>query len=56
MGFVWEATLRCGNCNAAFKGRPVEYDDLGYPVCPACGEPQGPSPARSRPATGDLAE
>ncbi|MEF8780347.1 MAG: hypothetical protein V5A46_06690 [Haloferacaceae archaeon] len=56
MGFVWEATLRCSNCDAAFKGRPIEYDDLGYPVCPACGEVQRPSPARARPATGDLAE
>ena len=47
MGFVWEANLRCGNCNAAFKGRPIEYDDLGYPICPACGESHGPtSPGR----------
>ena len=45
MGFVWEANLRCGNCTAAFKGRSVKYDDLGYPICPACGESQGPTPS-----------
>jgi hypothetical protein len=38
--FVWTADVglfSCPGCEASALAAAIEYDDLGYPICPACG-------------------
>lgn len=51
MGFTWVTAFDCGECGASKEAAAVEYDRLGYPVCPVCGESNVPSIGiRSAPA------
>lgn len=42
MGFEWESYFECVECGTTDKSSVIEYDWLGYPVCPSCGERRGP--------------
>jgi len=38
--FVWTADVgvfSCPGCEARALAAAIEYDELGYPICPACG-------------------
>jgi hypothetical protein len=36
------AGFECAACGAALPAATVDYDDLGYPVCPECRARTGP--------------
>jgi len=42
MDFDWPNYFECAACGAAIPANTVGYDDLGYPVCPACHARTGP--------------
>lgn len=33
-----DAAFACGHCGASGARTGLEYDCLGYPICPRCGE------------------
>ena len=33
----------CENCGSADRSTDVDYDRLGYPVCPGCGQSEAPT-------------
>ncbi|WP_199174845.1 hypothetical protein [Halegenticoccus soli] len=37
-----ESYFRCSACGATDKATAIDYDRLGYPVCPSCGTTTGP--------------
>ena len=47
MGFTWVTAFECTVCGTSDEAATVEYDRFGYPVCPVCGESNGPSGGRS---------
>ncbi|QLG27554.1 hypothetical protein HUG10_08315 [Halorarum halophilum] len=44
MGFVWVSQFECASCGAREATTRLEYDDLGYAVCPGCGRNGKPAP------------
>jgi len=36
------SVFACGACGTRAPSTRIEYDRLGYAVCPACGEATGP--------------
>lgn len=42
MATVLPTRFECGACGFEHPAGAVQYDDLGYPVCPACGARTGP--------------
>lgn len=42
MEMVDRAVFRCESCGASAPSFGIDYDALGYPVCPGCGEQTGP--------------
>ncbi len=42
METVDRAVFRCESCDASAPSFGIEYDVLGYPVCPRCEKPTGP--------------
>ena len=42
MDFDWPTYFECAACSAALPAKAVEYDALGYPLCPECGARTGP--------------
>lgn len=45
------AYFQCGDCGVKARSDLIEYDGLGYPVCPACGANRRPRPD-ARPSDG----
>lgn len=43
MGFTWVTEFDCTACGVSEEAAAVEYDRLGYPVCPECGESAAPA-------------
>ena len=37
MVYVETATFECGGCGSRSPSTWIDYDRLGYPVCPECG-------------------
>ena len=37
------AYFKCDDCGVKARSDIIEYDGLGYPVCPACGRTYRPS-------------
>lgn len=37
-----EQEFHCSTCEHREDTKAIPYDPLGFPVCPACGEVQGP--------------
>lgn len=42
MGFVWESYFECVECGTTDKSVAVDYDRLGYSICPICGGSNSP--------------
>jgi len=42
MEIVDRAIFTCDDCGASAPSFGIEYDGLGYPVCPGCGTVVGP--------------
>ncbi|GAA0208927.1 hypothetical protein GCM10009000_024470 [Halobacterium noricense] len=42
MAFVETATFECGGCGTCAPSTWIDYDRLGYPICPECGRATGP--------------
>jgi transcription elongation factor Elf1 len=42
MDTVLPTRFECVACGFEHPAGAVQYDDLGYPVCPACGARTGP--------------
>ena len=42
MGFEWESYYECAECGTTDKTVAIDYDRLGYPVCPTCGDTKSP--------------
>ncbi|MFC7096621.1 hypothetical protein [Halobaculum marinum] len=51
MEFVETATFECGGCGRRSPSTWIDYDRLGYPVCPECGRVDRPFPVRPFGAT-----
>jgi len=49
MALVETATFECGCCGTCAPSTWIDYDRLGYPICPECGRSAGPlaRPGRS---------
>jgi transcription elongation factor Elf1 len=43
MGFTWVTAFECTVCGTSDEAAAIEYDRLGYLVCPVCGSSDGPS-------------
>lgn len=43
MSFTWVTAFECIVCGTRDETATIDYDGLGYPVCPACGESNRPS-------------
>lgn len=43
MVFTWVTAFECAMCGTSDEAATVRYDRLGYPVCPKCGERDGPT-------------
>lgn len=43
MGGIPESTFECEVCGATAFTTAIEYDPLGYAVCPDCGHTGGPA-------------
>ncbi len=42
MEFDWESRFECPECGETVASGSVEYNRLGYPICPVCGFEDGP--------------
>jgi translation initiation factor 2 beta subunit (eIF-2beta)/eIF-5 len=42
MVFEWESFFECGTCGTTDRTDAVDYDRLGYAVCPGCGWSDSP--------------
>lgn len=42
MVFEWESFFECGTCGTTDRADVVDYDHLGYAVCPGCGRSDSP--------------
>ncbi|MXR39930.1 hypothetical protein GRX01_00950 [Halobaculum sp. WSA2] len=42
MEIVDRAIFTCDDCGTSAPSFGIEYDSLGYPVCPGCGAVVGP--------------
>ncbi|WP_311172839.1 hypothetical protein [Halobellus ordinarius] len=42
MDFDWLTYFDCAACGTEFPTKTVQYDELGYPVCPDCEARTGP--------------
>lgn len=50
METVDRAVFRCESCGASAPSFGIEYDELGYPVCPRCEKLTGPLARESKSA------
>ncbi|MXR42012.1 hypothetical protein GRX01_11775 [Halobaculum sp. WSA2] len=48
MSRVATATFECGGCGTCAPSTWIDYDRLGYPICPECGLSTGPIARRVR--------
>ncbi|WP_435062723.1 hypothetical protein [Halobaculum sp. EA56] len=48
---VETAVFECASCGTCAPSTGIDYDSLGYAVCPECGETESPL-IRRRPARG----
>ncbi|WP_348608261.1 hypothetical protein [Halobaculum rarum] len=48
MARVETATFECGGCGTCAPSTWIDYDRLGYPICPECGRSAGPLARHSR--------
>ena len=46
MALVETATFECGGCGTRSPSTWIDYDRLGYPVCPDCGRVDRPFAVR----------
>jgi translation initiation factor 2 beta subunit (eIF-2beta)/eIF-5 len=46
MSFEWVSYFECRSCGELDRADVVEYNALGYAVCPACGAENGPLAGR----------
>ncbi|SDQ54022.1 hypothetical protein [Halopelagius longus] len=57
MSFEWVSYFECATCGELARADAVEYDPLGYSVCPLCGERSGPlASVESDPRAAEAAE
>jgi hypothetical protein len=52
MAFQWVSCFECLTCGELGRADAVDYDALGYPTCPACGERSGPLAGRAAASDG----
>lgn len=49
MALAETATFECGGYGTCAPSTWIDYDRLGYPICPGCGRAVGPLDPRGRP-------
>ena len=42
MSYQTVAYFKCGECGVKARSDIIDYDSLGYPICPACGSNSNP--------------
>ena len=49
MSYQTVAYFKCGECGVKARSDIIEYDSLGYPICPACGANASPVASTATP-------